>query len=129
MYTVEEHPFLPGQMALYSNQVIEKGVIVFDVSSLPLQETNNMYAITVAVNGSITYINTVESDVRFTNHSCDPTLFFDVHQLVFISARKIESKEMLTFDYTLTEPEISSPFTCTCGSAKCKGVVGSITSK
>ena len=120
-YKVDYHPALQGHHALYASKNISKGEILFDVSTLPYTETNNMYALTIK-NGI--YLNTENTDVMYINHSCDPTLAFDTKMMLFTAKRNISAGEMLTFDYTLTETSISSPFDCLCGVTTCKGYVG-----
>ena len=79
-------------------------------------DKNNMYAITA---GPGRYINTVGHAACLTNHSCDPTVYFDQKSLKFITTRDVSKGEMLNFDYTITEVEISASFTCCCGAANC----------
>ena len=58
---------------------------------------------------------------RFLNHSCAPNAAFD--DLTLIALRRIEPTEPITFDYDTTEHDMASPFECSCGSERCRGVV------
>lgn len=60
----------------------------------------------------------------YLDHSCQPNLIFAIEPLRFIAKRQIAAGEILSFNYTLTELEISSPFDCVCGHENCKGRVG-----
>ena len=58
---------------------------------------------------------------RFVNHSCHPTSLapgFDLE----IAVRDIEEGEQITDDYGSLN--IETEFSCACGSAQCRGVVG-----
>ena len=118
MYSIIPHPILPEEKALAANKEILPEYTVFFVHNLPRTETNNRHAITISAGN---YLDTTSTDIMYLNHSCDPNLKFDSENLVFISTRSILVGEILCFDYTLTEIEISSPFYCICGSSPCKG--------
>lgn len=121
MYKVDNHPILNNHKGLYATQFISKNSVVFDVSKLPVSSENNVYAITICKNK---YLDTTRSDTKYINHCCNPTLVFDTNKLIFIANRDIQINDMLTFDYTLTEIDISAPFNCVCNTANCKGYIG-----
>ena len=55
--------------------------------------------------------------LQYLNHSCDPNANFRGREL---RARKHISLGIeITIDYRLTEPTITHPFTCLCGSPNC----------
>jgi hypothetical protein len=56
------------------------------------------------------------------NHSCDPNSAFD--GLNVIALRDIAAREELTLDYATFGHVEMMPFTCACGSEKCRGFVG-----
>lgn len=58
---------------------------------------------------------------RFLNHSCDPNARVEGRSLR--ATRPIATGEQITFDYTTTEADMSTPFQCLCGSAGCIGLV------
>ena len=58
---------------------------------------------------------------RFLNHCCEPNARIDGRLLRAI--RAIAVGEEITFDYTTTEADMSTPFQCLCGSARCIGLV------
>jgi SET domain-containing protein len=59
--------------------------------------------------------------LRFLNHACEPNAAFgngegdrDLHAL-----RDISAGTEITIDYNVHEDELSHPFKCSCGAAKC----------
>jgi len=64
----------------------------------------------------------LNSELVFCNHSCDPSLEFDVSTMVVRVARNRDLKEgdALTFFYPSSEWNMAQPFDCTCGSSKCR---------
>lgn len=57
------------------------------------------------------------------NHSCDPSTILDTTRMLVFAARDLAPDDELTFFYPSTEWEMSSPFICLCGTAKCIHVV------
>jgi len=55
------------------------------------------------------------------NHSCDPNAWLDGLNLA--ARRKIAAGEQITMDYGTFCNETLEPFTCTCGSSECRGVI------
>lgn len=117
-YTKGTHPTLKDQVALYASKNISSGEMVFDAKSLPLQDANDKYAITLAEGK---YLNTRGNVIMYLNHSCSPTLVFDKQLLRFTTSREVNTGEMLTFDYATTEITLSEPFNCSCGATNCRG--------
>ena len=58
---------------------------------------------------------------RPQNHSCDPNTAFI--GLDVLAVRSINRGEELTLDYAAAMNEHSEPFTCHCGSPKCRGLI------
>jgi hypothetical protein len=65
----------------------------------------------------------LDSDLLYVNHSCEPTLEFDVTRMeVRVSRdRGLEAGDELTFFYPSTELHMAQPFACRCKKPKCKG--------
>lgn len=120
MYRIDFHPLINNQQALYTNATIKQHSIVFDLSKLPVVNTNSRYAITLEP-GS--YIDTTGDDCRLINHSCEPNMSFNVPKKQFLAVRDICDNEILTFDYLTTEVEMTEPFQCRCSSSKCRGYI------
>jgi hypothetical protein len=65
----------------------------------------------------------LNSDLVFCNHSCSPTLEFDMHanEVRVARDRDLRVGDPLTFWYPSTEWSMTQPFECSCGSSACKG--------
>ena len=67
----------------------------------------------------------LNSDLAFINHSCDPSLVFDMRkfEVRVVDDRALEVGDALTFFYPSTEWDMTQPFECRCGTpkGKCKG--------
>ncbi|WP_224369218.1 SET domain-containing protein-lysine N-methyltransferase [Hyalangium versicolor] len=57
--------------------------------------------------------------LSFTNHSCDPNVYFDVEKWALSALRPIAAGDALTYFYPSTEWTMASPFECLCGSPRC----------
>ncbi|KAL4981556.1 hypothetical protein BDW68DRAFT_183372 [Aspergillus falconensis] len=68
----------------------------------------------------------LNSDLVYCNHSCDPTLNFDMGKMEVrvVDDRPLKKGDPLTFFYPSSEWEMDQPFQCTCGAGeKCKGFI------
>ncbi|RKP11757.1 hypothetical protein BJ684DRAFT_12493 [Piptocephalis cylindrospora] len=65
----------------------------------------------------------LDSDLRYTNHSCQPSTLFDTVTMEVRAARDIEAGEELTYFYPSTEWKVTQVFPCWCGSEQCIGDV------
>lgn len=68
----------------------------------------------------------LNSDLVYCNHSCDPSVVFDVKNF---EVRVVENKSLkqgddITFFYPSTEWNMEQPFQCHCGTDRCLGSVG-----
>ncbi|CAO1619713.1 unnamed protein product [Sympodiomycopsis kandeliae] len=70
----------------------------------------------------------LNSDLLYINHSCDPSIRFEVsgpkNTWRAVAERDIPKGEALSFFYPSTEWSMSQPFPCNCGhSTKCLGYI------
>lgn len=65
----------------------------------------------------------LHSDLVYCNHSCAPTLVFDMARMEVrvVDDRPLTVGDALTFFYPSTEWEMDQPFQCTCGAGECRG--------
>ncbi|KAL4779792.1 hypothetical protein BJX76DRAFT_351507 [Aspergillus varians] len=65
----------------------------------------------------------LNSDLVFCNHSCDPSLNFDMGRMEVrvVDDRPLNAGDALTFFYPSSEWEMDQAFECFCGSKQCKG--------
>jgi SET domain-containing protein len=62
--------------------------------------------------------------LRYLSHSCDPNAFFKNDQRWLYALKDIKKGNEITIDYERTEPVISAPFLCLCGSPNCRRAIG-----
>jgi len=66
----------------------------------------------------------LNSELVFCNHSCDPSLIFDMAKFeVRVGDRDLKKGDSLTFWYPSSEWDMAQPFDCNCGSERCKGLI------
>ncbi|ROV92047.1 hypothetical protein VMCG_09535 [Cytospora schulzeri] len=64
----------------------------------------------------------LNSDLLYMNHSCEPSLIIDVDNLQILAGPKgLKPSDELTFFYPSTEWELAQPFDCSCGTPSCHG--------
>lgn len=67
----------------------------------------------------------LNSDLVFCNHSCDPSLVFDMGKMEVrvVDNRPLKKGDALTFFYPSSEWEMDQPFHCNCGAGDkvCRG--------
>ncbi|KAF1966548.1 hypothetical protein BU23DRAFT_560127 [Bimuria novae-zelandiae CBS 107.79] len=66
-------------------------------------------------------------DLVYTNHSCLPTLVFDMQRWeVRVNPdlkEGLKAGDELTFFYPSTEYDMAQPFECRCGASECRGTI------
>ncbi|KAJ5444813.1 uncharacterized protein N7458_008685 [Penicillium daleae] len=79
-------------------------------------------AYTSVQTGRDTHIE-LNSDLVYCNHSCAPSLVFDMARMeVRVGDDKpLKVGDALTFFYPSSEWEMDQPFQCTCGASECRG--------
>ncbi|PHH63260.1 hypothetical protein CDD81_6117 [Ophiocordyceps australis] len=66
----------------------------------------------------------LNSDLVYINHSCEPSLIFDMGNMVILAGpRGLKPGDELTFFYPSTEWRMAQPFDCNCGTPTCRGVI------
>jgi hypothetical protein len=63
--------------------------------------------------------------LKYAAHSCEPNAYFKDKKRWLIAKENIAAGTEVTIDYLDTEPVITHPFICRCGSFDCRGVIGS----
>jgi hypothetical protein len=79
-------------------------------------------AYTSVQTGRDTHIE-LNSDLVFCNHSCTPSLVFDMARMEVrvVDDKSLKAGDALTFFYPSSEWDMDQPFQCNCGAAECKG--------
>lgn len=67
----------------------------------------------------------LNSDLVFCNHSCHPSLIFDMakFEIRVHEGRDLKEGDALTFFYPSSEWDMAQPFECTCGAKECLGTI------
>jgi len=65
----------------------------------------------------------LNSDLLYCNHSCLPTVEFDIDRMVVRVAadRDLKADDPVTFWYPSTEWSMAQRFECSCGTERCRG--------
>lgn len=69
--------------------------------------------------GTEEHIHLKPEFLKFTNHSCDPNVFFDTQSMQLTALKDIEPGDEFSFFYPSTEWDMAQPFDCLCGSENC----------
>ena len=62
-------------------------------------------------------------NLKYVNHSCAPSVFFDIEKMQLVALTEIAMGQELTFFYPSTEWEMTESFQCSCGAAQCLGKI------
>ncbi|KAG6015976.1 hypothetical protein E4U43_004406 [Claviceps pusilla] len=66
----------------------------------------------------------LNSDLLYINHSCEPSLIFDMASMNILAGPKgLRPGDELTFFYPSTEWTMAQPFTCLCKHPSCRGTI------
>ncbi|EKF99151.1 hypothetical protein TCSYLVIO_009938 [Trypanosoma cruzi] len=92
----------------------EEEKVTFAEYAWPLDTDGHVYAIW----------ESNPSEWRPINHSCDPNCIFgEGHSLNVIAARDIKKEEEITMDYSTFCDYTMRPFSCSCRSECCRGII------
>ncbi|KAL8846646.1 MAG: hypothetical protein Q9221_008274 [Calogaya cf. arnoldii] len=114
---------IPGQFASYATSLVSLPAgSVFSPITNHFFIKERSWPTVEAANGMHIDLN---SDLFFVNHSCTPSLEYDVNKMeVRVSRDKdLHEGDMLTFFYPSTEWHMAQPFECTCNEACCLGTI------
>ncbi|WFD33917.1 hypothetical protein MCUN1_000743 [Malassezia cuniculi] len=128
-----EVKFQSGNYNSYAvaKRAFSKGDVIGTFAAATYTDTVRYSSVQVATNKHIE----LNSDFLYLNHSCDPSVNFDVSsgtqpsEYVAIANKDIAEGDILTFCtlhsnttvYPSTEWEMQQPFDCTCGAKQCLG--------
>ncbi|EPS44126.1 hypothetical protein H072_1840 [Dactylellina haptotyla CBS 200.50] len=107
-----------SQYATASNP-IPKNTVIADFSAAT-PATSKAYS---SVQVSETEHIELNSDLLYSNHSCDPNVVFDTDKGEIRAVRDIKEGEPITFNYLTTEWDMAQAFRCECRTQKCLGEI------
>lgn len=106
---------------LRSTVRLKKGSIITPFKAKETFKKPDCYTIQI---DQFTHISLSPYILKYTNHSCDPNVFFDTKEMKLVAIKDIEQGEELCYFYPSTELNMSQPFTCSCGKDCCLGEIG-----
>ncbi len=82
--------------------------------------------LTIQISGS-QHISLFPEFLQYTNHSCEPNVFFNTDSMRLIALKNINTNDELCFFYPSTELNMSQPFECNCRTVNClKNIKGAM---
>lgn len=110
----------PGsdQQGLFSRKAFSAGAVLCRFTAAArFTKPNRLTIQTTATK----HIQLLPACLLFTNHSCHPTVFFNMQSFELEALQAIQPGDELTFFYPSTEWEMAESFRCHCGSPQCLG--------
>lgn len=104
------------QKGLFATKDFQANDIVCNFSAKTIFTEPNYLSIQVS---NKQHISLFPEFLQYTNHSCDPNVFFDTSTMCLIAIKKIYAEDELCFFYPSTELMMAEPFHCTCGAENC----------
>jgi SET domain len=105
-----------GQQCLHALQAFKQGDII--IAFFAKEILKNPTYLTVQVNNE-EHITLAPELLQYTNHSCNPNVFFNTSTFELEALKNIAVDEELTFFYPSTEWVMDQPFFCNCKNDNC----------
>ncbi len=105
-----------GQYSLHAVSFFDAGDMICSFTAREIYTTPSYLTLQVGLHK---HIALSPECLQYTNHSCDPNVFFDTDKMELIALRSIQPDDEMVFFYPSTEWKMASPFSCNCGSVKC----------
>ncbi|KAF5830007.1 hypothetical protein DUNSADRAFT_15181 [Dunaliella salina] len=112
------HP--SGQSSLHTTGTFAAGEDICAFKPKQLLGQPTMYSVQVSED---THIELDPEILRYANHSCAPSVFFDTAAGKVVALTDLQAGDEVTFFYPSTEFKMSEPFSCGCGSSCCLGTI------
>jgi hypothetical protein len=110
-----------GQQALYALRSFKQGEVICYFTAGEVLDHPTYLTVQIDDDRHITLLPV---NLQYTNHSCDPNIFFDTTRMEVVCLKPIAEGEEFTFFYPSTEWKMAQPFECHCGSPNCLGLIG-----
>ena len=104
------------QHSLHAAAAFNPGDIITKFSAASIQKEASYLTIQISEGK---HIELLPSFLQYTNHCCDPNVFFDTTSMELICIQPILPGDELRFFYPSTEWEMAQPFVCNCGCSNC----------
>ena len=96
-----------NQKAFFAQRSYSPGDVVADFSAGAILPEPTYLTVQVAIGK---HIMLQPEHLQYINHSCDPNVFFDTHNMQVIALRNIEQGDEMTFFYPSTEWDMAQHF-------------------
>lgn len=102
--------------SLHSLCSFDKGQLITHFGAAAILKTPTYLTIQTGIDE---HIHLRPEFLKFTNHSCDPNVFFDTTAMQLLALKDIQPGDEFTFFYPSTEWQMAQPFECGCGQRIC----------
>ncbi|MCK6508465.1 SET domain-containing protein [Myxococcota bacterium] len=104
-----------GNKSLFTNRPFKAGQVIDVLPRVSEQDYPTRYTVQTGPNQHID----IGEVWACGNHSCAPTMLFDMRRMLVTATRDLKAGEELTFFYPSTEWDMAEPFVCHCHSSEC----------
>lgn len=105
-----------GEKSLHSNKKFKVNDVLIKFSALTISNIPTYLTLQIDLYEHIT----LEPEfLQYTNHSCNPNVFFNTTSFEVVAIKEIKVGDELTFFYPSTEWSMTQAFVCTCGHKNC----------
>lgn len=125
--TISNHEFVSrrqnistGHNAIFALRPFKAGEVITAFSAGSVSAFPTYLTIQTGIRRHITL---VPEFLQYTNHSCEPNVFFDTTRMELIAIKEILPEDELRFFYPSTEWKMTQPFHCFCESPHCLGEI------
>lgn len=105
-----------NQKSLHALKYFKTGDVVCEFGAKEVFPEANYLTLQI---GTEKHISLTPEFLQYTNHSCNPNIFFDTSSMLVVALRNIDINDELCFFYPSTEWKMAQPFLCFCGSKGC----------
>jgi len=105
-----------GEKSLHATSFFDVGDKIHDFTAEKVLEVPTYLTVQTGENK---HIILSPEFLQYINHSCDPNVFFDTTRMQVIALKEIQPGDELMFFYPSSEWNMTQPFDCFCGTAKC----------
>lgn len=109
-----------GQFSLHATAFFDQGEMMCEFGAVEIVDTPSYKTLQV---GLRKHILLYPDCLQYTNHSCDPNVFFDTDKMQLIALKSVQPGDEMVFFYPSTEWKMASEFKCTCGTDQCLGII------
>ncbi|MBS4044629.1 MAG: SET domain-containing protein-lysine N-methyltransferase [Chitinophagaceae bacterium] len=107
---------ITGEKSLHATKIFQPNDIICNFSAVITSHIPTHLTLQVALHQHIVL---APEFLQFTNHSCNPNVFFNTTTYELIALKEIYKGDEITFFYPSTEWNMTQAFVCNCGHKNC----------